>query len=176
MGTNPARFKKAKSPVERVSWNNCQAFIHRLNQKFGKPDAKFSLPTEAQWEYACRAGTSTRWSFGDDKASVDQYAWWDENSGNVTHPVGQKKPNAWGLYDMHGNVWEWCADWYGEQYYKQSPLSDPTGPTNGTSRVLRGGCFRFENPKNFRSAFRYMDYPDRTNDHHGVRVARTLTL
>jgi len=174
MGSNPARFKGAKSPVERVCWNDCQAFFNKLNQEFGKPGVKFSLPTEAQWEYACRAGTSTRWNFGDDKASVDQYAWWDENSGNTTHPVGQKKPNAWGLYDMHGNVWEWCVDRYGEDYYKRSPQNDPTGPTKGSSRVLRGGCFRFENPKNFRCAFRYKDYPDRPNDHHGLRVARTL--
>jgi formylglycine-generating enzyme required for sulfatase activity len=174
MGANPARFKGAKSPVERVSWNDCRAFIDKLNQNVGKPGVRFSLPTEAQWEYACRAGTSTRWSFGDDEASTDQYAWWDENSGNTTHPVGQKKPNAWGLYDMHGNVWEWCADWYGEDYYKQSPRNDPPGPTTGSSRVLRGGCFRFENPKNFRCAFRYMDYPKRPNDHHGLRVAGTL--
>ncbi len=175
MGVNPGRYKGEKNPVELVSWNDCQAFVDKLNEKFGKPGIKFSLPTEAQWEYACRAGTTTRWSFGDDKAVAGEYVWWDHNAGYRAKPVGQKKPNPWGLYDMHGNLWEWCADLYGEDYYKQSPRNDPTGPTKGASRVLRGGSFSYDNPKNFRSAFRRMDRPDRPNDHHGVRVAGTLT-
>ncbi len=174
MGVNPGRNKGAKNPVELVGWNDCQAFINQLNEKFGKPGVKFSLPTEAQWEYACRAGTTTRWSFGDDKAVAGEYAWWDQNAGYRTKPVGQKKPNAWGLYDMHGNLWEWCADRYGEDYYKQSPQNDPTGPTKGASRVLRGGSYSYDNPKHFRSAFRRMDRPDRPNDHHGFRVAGTV--
>jgi formylglycine-generating enzyme required for sulfatase activity len=141
MGANPARFKGAKSPVERVSWNDCRAFIDKLNQNVGKPGVRFSLPTEAQWEYACRAGTSTRWSFGDDEASTDQYAWWDENSGNTTHPVGQKKPNAWGLYDMHGNVEEWCLD-------------DWPGPNDiGKMVMTRGGSWH-DRPTACRSAAR----------------------
>jgi len=171
MGASPSFGEGAKNPVETVDWNDCQAFINKLNEKLGKPGVKFSLPTEAQWEYACRAGTSTRFSFGDDKASLGEYAWYGSNSGKKTHPVGQKKPNAWGLYDMHGNVGEWCADWHDVGYYRQSSRNDPTGPSKGAARVLRGGSFYDDSPDYFRCADRYHDHPGYRYYSYGFRVA-----
>jgi len=140
MGNNPSNFKGASNPVENVSWKDCQAFLGKLDEKFGKFAVKFRLPTEAQWEYACRAGGTGKYGFGDAEASLGEYAWFE---GDSTHPVGEKKPNAWGLYDMHGNVWEWCADWHDAGYYKQSPATDPVGPSSGFQRVLRGGSWGF---------------------------------
>jgi formylglycine-generating enzyme required for sulfatase activity len=137
MGNNPSDFKGPKNPVEQMSFEDCRLFVEKLNGKVG--GGKFSLPTEAQWEYACRAGSTTRYCFGEKESRPGEYAWYDENSGNKTHPVGEKKPNAWGLYDMHGNVWEWCQDWYDGGYYANSPTDDPTGPSAGSGRVLRGG-------------------------------------
>jgi type 1 glutamine amidotransferase len=115
------------------------------------------LPTEAEWEYACRAGSNTRFSFGNFDTALSVYGWYSNNSANKAHPVGQKKPNAFGLYDMHGNVWEWCSDWYDENYYTSSPSADPTGPEIGGSRVLRGGSWVDFNPKSCRSAGRFYD-------------------
>ena len=152
MGTNPSRFKGAGRPVERVSWNDVQAFMQKLNEREGVDH--YRLPTEAQWEYACRAGSSTRYHFGDDAARLGDYAWYDENSDDQTHPVGQKQPNAWGLYDMHGNVWEWVQDWYAG--YTANPMTDPIGPTSGAVRVLRGGFW--SDPARFmRAGGRYAD-------------------
>jgi len=130
MGSNPSKFKGPKNPVATVSWDDCQQFFDKLNVKTGPGDGKFQLPTEAQWEYACRAGSTMRYFFGDDEARLREYAWCDSNTDSKTHPVGEKKPNAWGLYDMYGNVWEWCADyWDGYlRYYAHSPTDDPTGP------------------------------------------------
>jgi formylglycine-generating enzyme required for sulfatase activity len=136
MGSNPSYFKGPKNPVERVSWDDCQKFFVKLNAKTGWEGSKFVLPTEAQWEYACRAGSTTGYCYGDDESGLGEYAWYDKNSGGKMHPVGEKKPNTFGLYDMHGNVWEWCADWYGS--YREGAVTDPRGPTTGSNRVYRG--------------------------------------
>lgn len=135
MGDNPSEFKNPNNPVEEVSWEDCQLFIQALAKKI--PGRGFDLPTEAQWEYACRAGSSTDYYFGDDAAKLDDYAWYLNNSDNKSHPVGQKKPNAWGLYDMNGNVCQWCADWYAPAYPAGDAV-DPTGPASGEAAVLRG--------------------------------------
>ena len=143
MGSNPSRFQGPKNPVERVSWDDCQKFLGKLNAKVGSGAGKFRLPSEAQWEYACRAGSKTKYCFGDDETQLGEYAWHLQNSDGKTHPVGEKKPNAWGLYDMHGNVWEWCQDWYEDGYYKESPVDDPQGPATGADRVFRSGSWRY---------------------------------
>ena len=140
MGNNPSYFKGPKNPVEQVSWDDCQKFLEKVNAKVGtQKGGKFALPTEAQWEYACRAGSTTKYYFGDDKAQLGNYAWYDGNSDHKTHPVGEKKPNAWGLYDMHGNVAEWCQDSYRNAYDAWSPTDDPTGPATNSFRVFRDG-------------------------------------
>ena len=136
MGANPSHSTGASKPVESVSWNNATEFCKRLSAKEGKT---YRLPTEAEWEYACRAGTTTRYSFGDDLVSPGEHAWRLGTTDVKTHPVGEKKPNAWGLYDMHWNVWEWCQDWYDKDYHAVSPTDDPPGPETATSRVTRGG-------------------------------------
>ena len=141
MGNNPSSYRSPTYPVQGVSWNDCQAFIKKLNERFGNSGGKFCLPTEAQWEYACRAGSTTRWCCGDDPAALAQHAWYEGNCGEMPHPVGEKKPNAWGLFDIHGDLWEWCADWYDRNYYASSPGDDPPGPASGGYRVLRGGSW-----------------------------------
>ena len=129
------------------------------------------MPTEAQWEYACRAGSKTRYCFGDDESKLGEYAWYDENSDDKTHPVGEKKPNAWGLYDMHGNVWEWCQDRWRHGYYKESPVDDPTGAATGSFRVFRGGSWYY--PAGYcRSAYRGSVEPRDGCDNLGLRVSR----
>jgi formylglycine-generating enzyme required for sulfatase activity len=173
MGKNPSEFKKwwggANLPVEQVSWEDAQEFIKKLN-KMENTD-KYRLPTEAEWEYASRADSKERWSFGDDEAKLEEYAWYSKNSQDKTHPVGQRKPNAWGLYDMHGNVWEWVQDRYGD--YPAGPVTDPTGSASGKRRVLRGGSWSY-NAGFTRSAFRnYFNPGFRYND-VGFRVARAL--
>ncbi len=135
MGNNPSNFTGDTLPVEKVSWEDCQKFIQKLNAK--ERTNKYRLPTEAEWEYACRAGTGAKFSFGDDESKLSQYGWYEANSGSNTHTVGQKKPNSWSLYDMHGNVWEWCSDWYGA--YPKNVVTDPAGPGSGSARVSRGG-------------------------------------
>jgi formylglycine-generating enzyme required for sulfatase activity len=150
MGENPSVFKgDPQRPVETVSWEDVKEFCERLSEKEGKT---YQLPTEAQWEYACRSGSTTKWCFGDSESQLDDYAWYDDNSGDTTHPVGQKKPNAWGLYDMHGNVWEWCANWWDDDY-SESSSTDPTGPSSGSFRVFRGGSW-YSPAGDCRSAYR----------------------
>ena len=166
MGTNPSYFKGDNNPVEKVSWNDATEFCRKLSEKDSRV---YTLPTEVQWEYACRAGSTTVFSFGNSESSFGDYAWYLSNSGYKTHPVGQKKPNEFGLYDMHGNVWEWCRDWYGDDYYSNSSGIDPQGPDTGTARVLRGGSWS-NDPKGCRSAFRLRITPVNSGDHLGFRV------
>ncbi|MDO4551458.1 MAG: formylglycine-generating enzyme family protein [Planctomycetia bacterium] len=143
MEDNPSDFEGDDLPVENVSWDDCQEFCQKLRNL----GLNIQLPTEAQWEYACRAGTTGEYG---GTGNLDDMGWYGHkneygdklgNSKERTHEVKTKKPNAWGLYDMHGNVWEWCQDWYGSDYYKNSPTNDPTGPASGSDRVDRGGCW-----------------------------------
>ncbi len=152
-----------KNPVEYASWDDCQEFVKELNAKAG--GGRFTLPTEAQWEYACRAGSKTRYCFGDDAAGLWEYGWY---AGHGTHPVGEKKPNAWGLYDMHGNVSEWCADWDGD--YAEGAVDDPTGPSDGSLRVSRGGSW-FCTAWRCRSAYRDWFDPRNRARFLGFRLA-----
>jgi formylglycine-generating enzyme required for sulfatase activity len=167
MGSDPSSFKGADLPVETVSWDDCQQFLARLR---GLEQWTFRLPTEAEWEYACRAGTE-----GERYGDLDAIAWYSGNSGGSTHPVGQKQPNAWGLHDMNGNVWQWCQDWFAQQYYAASPAQDPQGPDHGSYRVDRGGSW-FVNARLIRSADRFHDTPSLRYSRLGFRlvaVART---
>ena len=166
MDKNPSKFKGSSLPVETVSWEDATQFCKKLSELDGKNN--YRLPTEAEWEYACRAGTTTRYSCGDELDS--DCAWFSGNSGNQTHPVGEKRPNAWGFYDMHGNVLEWCSDWYDSDYYGSSPSADPTGPSTGSNRVIRGGSWDL-NAGLCRSANRNGRRPDRRYDSLGFRVA-----
>jgi formylglycine-generating enzyme required for sulfatase activity len=155
-------------PVVNVSWNDATAFGEWLSRQEGQ---KYRLPTEAEWEYACRAGTTTRFSFGDEESALSQYAWYSANSNSQTHPVGEKKPNAFGLHDMHGHVWEWCSDGYEADYYKQSPADDPRGPRAAARRVFRGGSWRLA-PRYARSAYRRGHPPVIRYANQGFRLAR----
>jgi formylglycine-generating enzyme required for sulfatase activity len=146
MGSNPSSFKGADRPVELVSWNQVREFLKKLNEE--RDGYRYRLPTEAEWEYAARAGTT-----GDYAPELDAVAWYAANWGGETHPVGQKRPNGWGLYDMLGNVWEWCQDWHGADYYKTSPAVDPRGPESGKFRVVRGGSW-LSPPSCLRAPFR----------------------
>lgn len=177
MGRNPSYFTGTARPVESVAWVDCQKFLRKLNERHeSNEDRRFRLPTEAEWEYACRAGSTTRFSFGDEVDDLDRYAWHGENSGGRTWAVRLKEPNAWGLYDMHGNVWEWCYDWFDRFYYKDAPAEDPTGPDTGRRRVLRGGSWSHGGyPNYFRSAARYLGEPDhRRLDFDGFRAVWTI--
>ena len=160
-------------PAVYISWHAVQEFIEKLNNAAGSN--VYRLPSEAEWEYACRAGTQTRWSFGDDEGQLTHYAWYYANAWGVgeryAHAVGTKLPNAWGLYDMHGNVWEWVQDWYSSSYYNSSPRVDPPGPTSGSVRVIRGGSFDYD-AQDVRSANRYYRSPDVRRADIGVRLVR----
>ena len=160
-------------PAVSISWNDVQSFIGRLNDAAG--DSLYRLPSEAEWEYACRAGSRTRWSFGDDESVLGDYAWYSASAWDVgeeyAHAVGTKWPNAWGLYDMHGNVYEWVRDWYGADYYDVSPRVDPPGPSSGSYRVGRGGAFD-NAARAVRSADRSGFSPGLRGDDVGVRLLR----
>ena len=173
MGENPSKFAEngAQRPVENVLWEHGHAFIDKLNRS---QPGTFRLPTEAEWEYACRAGAAGAYGFGDDPSALAEHAWYAENSDGATHPVGQKAPNAWGLHDMHGNVCEWCEDWYGA--YPEGPETDPAGPPSGQYRVLRGGGWDGD-PAACRATRRRIFIPgyfQRKSD-LGLRLARTFS-
>jgi formylglycine-generating enzyme required for sulfatase activity len=172
MGNNPSNFKgDANRPVENVSWDDVQEFIRKLNAKEG--GSTYRLPTEAEWEYAARAGTTMAYSFGNDAEQLGKYAWYGANAGGTTHPVGQRESNARGLYDMHGNVWEWVQDWYGQDYYARSTAVDPTGPSSGSRRVFRGGGW-FNVAGFCRSAFRSCNAPGFRYGFLGLRLLREV--
>lgn len=162
MGSNPSHFKGDDLPVEQVSWEDAQEFLRRLN--IGDPGKNYRLPTEAEWEYACRAGSSEL-----THEDLDAIAWWNKNSGQTTHPVGQKHPNAWGLYDMLGNVWELCGDW--KDSYPVRNVTDPTGPATGYYRVSRGGGW-YDAASALRVTFRSSPEPTYRGSSLGFRLAR----
>jgi formylglycine-generating enzyme required for sulfatase activity len=153
--------------VEQVSWNDTQEFIQRLNQQSGK---RFRLPTEAEWEYAARSkGRREKWVGTSSEYDLGDHAWYDKNSGYRTNPVGQKKPNELGLYDMSGNVWEWCKDWYDKDYYSRRVRDNPKGPDSGQYRVLRGGSW-FDSPRSVRASLRFRLEPTIRNSNGGFRL------
>jgi len=170
MEENPAVFqnleKSPQHPVEYVSWNECQEYISRLNE-MGK--GTFRLPTEAEWEYACRAGTQSPYYWGENMAQngSSEYAWANSRSFAQTHPVGSKQPNAWGLYDISGNVWEWCQDWFGP--YPDEPQTDPQGSEEGKMKVFRGGSW-YDFYESHRSANRHKHAPDEHYAAIGLRL------
>jgi formylglycine-generating enzyme required for sulfatase activity len=171
MGTNPSQFTGDENrPVEMVTWFDVQDFIAKLNKK---GEDKFRLPTEAEWEYACRGGRKTEYSYGEEDNSMRFFGWFSWIGEGETHPVGQKKPNSWGLCDMSGNVWEWCQDFYQKDYYAKSPTKDPRGPENGEDRVMRGGCY-FNIMDYCRPASRAQNNPKYSFSFMGFRLVRSL--
>ena len=189
MGENPSRWKGDKNPVEQVRWSDAVKYCNARSLKEGlRPcyDLQtwqcnfgadgYRLPTEAEWEYACRAGSKTMYFFGNDSSKLADYAWLDENSGGKPRQVGQKQPNPWGLYDMHGNVWEWCNDFYQVDYYQESPEENPRGPETGETKVVRGGAWKFS-ADSCRSGYRYNEDPGYSDvcfgyDIYGFRCVR----
>jgi len=165
MGSNPSYWKGDNLPVERVSWDDCQEFIRKLNSLTGQ---HFRLPTEAEWEFACRGGNNSRGYKYSGSNYIDNVAWYWDNSGIKTHPVATKLPNELGIYDMSGNVWEWCADWKGD--YCSGTQTNPKGPYDGKYRVCRGGC-HFINARCCRSSCRGSDGPDGRGDGLGLRLS-----
>jgi len=188
LGSNPSFYEGCGDdcPFNNITWFEAVEFCNQLSEWEGltpayriagkvvtwNREAKgYRLPTEAEWEYACRAGATTWYHTGSSKSDLDRVRWYKKNSFNVPHPVGKKAPNAWGLFDMHGNVWEWCWDWYKEDY-PRGKSTDPVGPSSGTSRVLRGGSYG-DLAYHCRSALRCKDQPDQYNRYIGLRVVRS---
>jgi len=189
MGGNPSKQKGKNNPVEKTQWTDAVRFCNRCSELEGLTPAYdldtwecnfgangYRLPTEAEWEYACRAGSTGKYCFGDAETELPRYAWFKPLSQGKTRPLGQKQPNRWGLYEMHGNVWQWCNDWYGESYYAESPGENPRGPAVGKMRVLRGGAWDCTSEK-LRSAYRHKEFPVYSDacfgaDSYGFRRAR----
>jgi formylglycine-generating enzyme len=189
MGVNPSKQKDKMNPVEKTQWTDAVRYCNRCSELEGLTPCYdldtwecnsaangYRLPTEAEWEYACRAGSTGKYCFGEAEAELPQYAWFKPHSQGKPRPVGKKQPNRWGLYDMHGNVWQWCNDWYGENYYKESPAENPHGPATGKMRVLRGGAWDCTADK-CRSAHRHKEFPVYSDacfgaDSYGFRRAR----
>jgi formylglycine-generating enzyme required for sulfatase activity len=197
IGNNPSEFiDNPSNPVESVTWYDAILFCNKRSEieglakvyKHGNITKRangqcsliddiqcdytkngYRLPTEAEWEYACRAGTTTVYFWGDSDILIDDYSWWSHNSNNKTHPVGEKKPNHWGLYDMVGNVSQWCNDWYGEDYYSRSPELNPIGPSNGECRCARGGSFYTQFRIKMSSAERFF-FEKPENYYHGLGI------
>ena len=168
MGSNPSNWKGDNLPVEEVSWNDCQQFITKLNQLTGK---KFRLPTEAEWEYAARGGNKSRGYKYAGSNDIGSVAWYDGNSGSKTHPVGQKQANELGIYDMAGNVYEWCQDWSDKEYYSKSPSTNPCNNTSASGRVFRGGNGWSSRAGGCRVSYRNYRDPDFRDDGLGLRLA-----
>ena len=164
MGSNPSYFKGDDLPVEDVSWDDCQTFISKLNALTGE---RFRLPTEAEWEFAARGGNQSRHTPYSGSSRIDDVAWYDDNSGYKTHPVKTKQPNELGIYDMAGNVWEWCQDWYGR--YNSYAQTNPTGADSGSDRVFRGGSW-FNSPRLCRSSYRCFSWPEFLYGRLGLRL------
>jgi len=189
MGSNPSRWKAEQNPVEQVRWSDAVRFCNKRSELEGLQPCYdlstwkcnfeangYRLPTEAEWEYACRAGTQTTYFFGDTPAKLGEYAWYEKNAGGHPRPVGQKQPNPWGLYDMTGNLWQWCNDFYQVDYYKSSPPNDPRGPGEGQNKVVRGGAWRAPAAK-CRPGYRYNESPGYADvcfgyDIYGFRCVR----
>ena len=176
---NPSHFQGNNLPVDSVSWNDAQAFISQLNEllKMAQKSASFRLPTEAEWEYAARGGNliSKVYKKYAGSNNIDEVAWYDGNSGNKTHPVGQKRANKLGLHDMSGNVFEWCNDWYAGDYYNNIRTENPTGPKIGTERVLRGGSCS-NDAQYCRVAYRISDKEEHRNSNFGVRLVLGVVI
>jgi formylglycine-generating enzyme required for sulfatase activity len=185
MTSNPSEIKGTDGlPVENVSWLDAVKFCNKLSEREKRTPFYrivgtgvtnvggdgYRLPTEAQWEYACRAKSPALYPFGDDAGKLGEYAWSNRNAESKTHPVGQKLPNNWGLYDMLGNVWEWCGDGYDAKYYASSPPAEPPGAAEASHRVFRGGSWNDE-PRSCRPAFRNGDAPEIRGESLGFRVA-----
>jgi len=175
-GKRPSAINGPDYPVDAVNWDDCQSFVRQLKERF--PQKQFRLPTEAEWEYACRAGSAGEYCHGNDETGLSDYAWYRGNSGGKVHPVGQKKPNAWGLYDMHGNVWEWCENPYGE-HHSGGPAEARIADSGkrllfGPERVLRGGAW-YTTAQGLRSACRNLASPVQNYGSYGFRVACSLS-
>jgi len=189
MGENPSRWKGGDNPVEQVRWSDAVKYCNKRSAMEGLEPCYdlqswqcnfaangYRLPTEAEWEYACRAGTETAYYFGDSPSKLSNHAWFEDNSGGKPRPVGGKPANPWGLHDMHGNLWQWCNDFYQVDYYQQSPEKDPPGPKTGETKVVRGGAWKFS-ADSCRSGYRYNENPGYADvcfgyDIYGFRCVR----